>query len=281
MAPLKIRLTCEHLNVENPVPTILRMTDTPESALIVQEHVPHEHIHAYIDCNRTIKTVRKNLDKILTCTGNEAKALGENHTDWKGYLGYCLKGVPDNCSILHYGKSLLPVEELQNYHKKLAQKSPVKQIDNKCNDVLQWIEKNNLPYETYKDIVCLVLKFYVKRKMPINEKYVGQIAKTLYLEKKPEHIHLVADRILSEHAPELVNANCIEEESIMKKQYDNNLKMRAYQKIRIAESQYREGCADYLQQNLGRETDHTGTAWAFKQSDTAVGPLLCEQSELA
>lgn len=268
MPPVKIRIDCEYLNVDNAVPTILRLTDTPDTALIVQEHVPKEHIHAYIDANRTCKTIRKNLDKILTSTGNEAKSVADNHTDWKGYQSYCLKGVPDKTSILHHGSSLPSLEELQEYYKKKSAKSPVKQIDNNTTEVINWIEKNNLPYETYKDIVVLVLKFYVKQKKPINEKYVGMISKTLYLQKNPEAVHLVADRIMTEHAPELVNATCVQEKNIMKENYEFNSKMLAYQKIKRAESQYREGTAEYLESDL-TEGNTCGFAWAQKHSDIA------------
>lgn len=61
------------------------------SYILVKEHNPKIHYHAYFITDQKEDTLRKQLQKLLQGKGNKVYSLSNKHENWPGYIGYCLK----------------------------------------------------------------------------------------------------------------------------------------------------------------------------------------------
>jgi len=179
--PCKIRVDCPFIKSDvDIVEFILKFTDVPENCLIVREHNPKEHIHVYLENNITVKTLRKNLNEVLTDTSNKGqRSVSDNHTDWKGYKAYLLK-YP-NTDILYIGDDLNE-EELRDYYHEVTKDT---QKGKKYSEITK-IEKVLPETSTFKDTINAVIEYYISEKKIMNKAHMAQIAQTIYYTRRPQ-----------------------------------------------------------------------------------------------
>lgn len=206
--PTNVRITCEAIqdNV-NPLPLLLSLTLTPESAVIVKEHGPNEkpHIHAYLDARYTEKTIRERIKKILISGGNAQFKVSKCNYEPIRSCRYNCKKVPEQATVLHIGDKY-SLEELKEEYHKFSSSGKKKPSPTCVTTIREWGDSE---LKTPMECITLVLRYYVDQNMPMNKSRVAQIASTIWLQTRSTESDFreVAKCILSEHLPELHETN--------------------------------------------------------------------------
>jgi hypothetical protein len=173
--PVKLRLDVDFLKPDiNIADELLKLTDTPDSALIVREIHPKNHIHAYLDANLTCKPIRLIIRRMLvdglpTPIISKKFSVNDVHSDWKGYKGYILK--MEDSEIVYAGADV-DVDELREYYKDVSKKNKSKKI---MTDVLPHVEEGLSELGVYRS-VC---DYYLVNDMVMCKANINKIVQTI------------------------------------------------------------------------------------------------------
>ncbi len=205
-----IRITCKYIKEGyNPLPILLSQTDHPEDAVIVMEKDPRDHIHACISARYTEKTIRKNLDKILTESGNSAKSVSLLKDEPVKCRAYAVKQVKKGANVLHIGNDW-DLNKLQSHYDNLPSERKKQCCPDTCvSDIEEWMKETtgNTKVETPVCAISIVQAYYCEKCKPMNKARVAQIAHTIWLRQNPGQYRDTALDILDNHLPEFSTLN--------------------------------------------------------------------------
>lgn len=199
--PTTIRITLQYFDTNvNLVPTLLRCTDDPDNALIVMEHEPYDHIHAFINANVSEKPIREKIYKLTSQKGNPVLSVSplKEKPGLQGFLSYLVK--KPTTDILFSGKNI-DIKALKAHYAKVTGAKSSK--DNNISRILSYLEKNGAEFSTPAELGVHILSYYCSQNMPINRAFVGQLITSIYLKTNSQYMYHVSKEIVSTHAPEL------------------------------------------------------------------------------
>lgn len=85
------------------------------SHLLVQETQPKIHYHMYLLTDVTHDALRARLKvSIPSLEGNKSYSMSNKHSDWPGYIGYCLKY--ENTKVISHQGLDLPLDTYREYY---------------------------------------------------------------------------------------------------------------------------------------------------------------------
>lgn len=180
--PIKIRITKCNLSETELISTILSFTKNPDKAIIVKEHIPYDHYHVYLEDSLSCPTIRNRLSKICVTKNNDSYSVSENHTDWKGYMGYLVKH--ENTTILHCNFN---IQELRDYY---LEKSKTKKKYTEYSEIYSWVmskcETDSRTPRTpdSRTIAKKVCEFYLEKQKILHKAHIAQIVQTIYYQNK-------------------------------------------------------------------------------------------------
>jgi len=173
---LKVRITSINVSEEQMVQTLLSLTNTPDTAIVVQEKGKKTaHYHAYLEnFNRGTEDMRKAVRDITQTGGNKGYSFGTKHHNWDGYKAYLFK--EDEVRILH---NLYDPEEMKRYYIKVSNPHSKKSCE--YNDIYKFVmEKLGSTPPKPRLITRYICDYYLEHSKIFHKAHQSQILRTIW-----------------------------------------------------------------------------------------------------
>jgi len=166
----KVRITHYMVSKEKIVETLLSISDN-DTAVIVEEHNPDDHIHAYIDTIVSIPTLRTRLRQIAE-VGNKGYSIGTAHHDWDVYIGYLFKH--EDTTVLYQPEGF----EVQYYKDKYANHQKEDKKYEETDKIVRYVE--SVKHDEPRDIARAICDYYSKNNKPFHKANMAMLVNMIW-----------------------------------------------------------------------------------------------------
>lgn len=179
--PTKIRITKINLDDSEVVKLILSFTKDPDTAIIVKEHQPKDHYHAYLEQSLSLPTIRTRLAQVCPTKNNDSYSVSTNHTDWKGYKGYLFKH--EDTTVLH---SFYDEGELRSYYDEVSNKTDKVKKYTEYTSIYNFVVEHLPDDYDLRVITKLIMKWYINHQRVFHKAHIAQLLNTIYYQLSEE-----------------------------------------------------------------------------------------------